>query len=95
MSSVSSLAHSQLSPYLEKLDTLEMSKPRSNHLASRLLAAPSHTAPEQKSPWDPSSNKPHWLRREDRPLLGSPLNVQHQFTSTKQGWRDADIHRIP
>lgn len=61
MSSVSSLAHSQLSPYLEKLDTLEMSKPRSNHLASRLLAAPSHTAPEQKSPWDPSSNKPHWL----------------------------------
>lgn len=39
-----SLAHHQLSLYLEKLDTLDMSKPRNKHLAGKLLTVPGHSA---------------------------------------------------
>ena len=91
-----SLAHSQLSPYLEKPDTLEMSKPRSKHLAGKPWAAPGHTDPEQSSPWEPSSTKPHRLQLGDQPLHPRSLpGLRYRFTSTERGWRDADIHHVP
>lgn len=39
-----SLAHHQLSLYLEKLDPLDMFKPRNKHLAGKPLTVPGHTA---------------------------------------------------
>lgn len=43
------LAHHQLSLYLEKLDILDMSKPRNKHLAGKPLTVPGHTATAQSS----------------------------------------------
>lgn len=70
-----SLVHSQLSPYLEELDTLEMSQPRSKHLASKPpgqpLAAPPQGRAAHGSPPPPNltscssgnslcTPEPHW-----------------------------------
>lgn len=89
------LAHSQLSPYLKKLDTLKMSKPRSKHLAGKPLAAPAHTAPGQSSPREPSSIKPYRLRLKDQPPHPRSLpGLRHQLTSTERGWRDAAIQHM-
>jgi len=90
------LAHSQLSPYLEKLDTLEMSKPRGKHLVGKPLVAPGRTTPGQSSPREPSSTKPHRLQLGNWPLHPrSPPALRHWFPSTERGWRDVDIHHVP